>query len=166
MSANYGGNIFFDRDIDKADKVNCAQVVKAFMIERTGYGKPLSGVTKEHLRTTTEGQALELLSALNEPGMNIYKSLKGVQSQHDVWQHFVCEKSHLRGFVYFFVCSRCGRPVRDLYRPIGSNTWRCRACHCLTYNKRPKKTTKDKKYRPYEPRIKTYPKPNFWDTGR
>ncbi len=43
-------------------------------------------------------------------------------------------KSNLgKGFVFWFICNRCGRRVRNLYFPPNSEVLACRRCHRLSY---------------------------------
>lgn len=40
-----------------------------------------------------------------------------------------------RGFIFWFICNRCGKRVRDLFFPYNSEVWACRTCHRLSYRK-------------------------------
>jgi hypothetical protein len=164
---SFNRNCFIERDIDLSEKINCTDVVHAFLREYHLYGHPNSGTTKKHLRVTTKDEALDLLDHLNTPGTRSYQSLDSIQGVRDVWQQFECIKSNLRGYVYYFECSGCEKLTKYIYKPLHTTKWRCRDCYGLIYKRKPGEIKdKDKKHKPYQPRIKTTPKPDFWGTGR
>lgn len=54
-------------------------------------------------------------------------------------------KSNLnKGYIFWFICNRCGRRVKYLYFPPNSTTLACRNCHRLTYDKQ----NESKRFRP------------------
>ena len=45
----------------------------------------------------------------------------------------VASRPHMRGLHWYWLCPDCGRRVAKLYLPPGSQRWKCRHCHALTY---------------------------------
>jgi hypothetical protein len=130
----YHPNFYRNRRIDLCHSVNATDTVFGFIKELAESGvirpeeAPLDGC---RVRTLKEAQWV--LGQLNTPQAR-FGSLRSVQSDGKCWQQFDFVQSNLRnGYIFYFVCDRCGRRAKYLYQPDGLFYYACRDCHKLSY---------------------------------
>ncbi len=82
-------------------------------------------------RVKNETEAEHLLEILNTPGaLTCVLNVKGLEAQ---WPRFEYIKSNLTGYIYYFLCSDCGKRVKFLYHTNSSYGYKCRDCQRLRY---------------------------------
>lgn len=89
----------------------------------------------EDLRIKTGADAEWVKEFINESNWD-FQSLAKIQSYHQNWQIFDYVASNLgKGFIFYFICSRCDKRVKYLYRLPNSEIYLCRNCNRIPYTK-------------------------------
>lgn len=122
------------RRIDRCHRIDATDTVFAVLQEVLSRNilRP-DGVVLSGARIRTTLEAAWVLSTLNNPNPH-YVSLRNIQSPRQNWQMFKLLPSNLgKGFLFYFICTRCQSSVKHLYIPDGQDIYMCRNCHKLSY---------------------------------
>lgn len=83
----------------------------------------------------TYDQAQELLEIINNPRSQLHTLLQVKGSDYPLrWQRMDCVRSNLgSGYLFYFICTECGRRAKHLYMPESHYSFQCRQCYGLRY---------------------------------
>lgn len=100
--------------------------------------RELSDREGRHVKVKTEFDALRIKGLMNIPKNTTFKSLNDIRSEQPYWkyQEVDCVPSNLgkgKGFVFYFICDRCGRRTKYLYFHTNMEPPVCRKCCRLPY---------------------------------
>lgn len=122
------------------DRIDISGYLRTFLNE-------LSKREGQRVEISTEMEALRVKELMNIPKNTTFKSLSDLRSEQPYWheQGVDCIPSNLgkqKGFIFYFLCTRCDQRVKHLYFYDSLEPPVCRQCCRLPYKQKSYKERK------------------------
>lgn len=122
--------------LENIDRKNITDYVKTFLLELAEKEKRLT------IRVSRHSEAERIKGLLNIPRNTTFKSMRDIQGNFPYWNEQSVDyvPSNLgRGYIFYFICSRCKRRVKYLYEYSMLLPPLCRHCCRLQYRRQKRK---------------------------
>ena len=116
--------------LNRIERKDITEYVRIFLLELAEREK------RPFIRLTRLSDADRIKGLLNIPKNTIFKSIADFRTGIPYWEKqevdFVASNLG-RGYLFYFICNRCGRRVKYLYDYIAFGSPLCRTCCQLNY---------------------------------
>lgn len=114
--------------VGEVERIDSFAALQLFLEDLTTLEK-----RSEKIQLTTRGEMTRIMALMNGAGSDA-RSLFPLYSKQSGWQTFDFVPSNLGiGYLAYFICQRCERRVRYLYRPEPTEPYYCRICYRIIY---------------------------------
>ena len=118
--------------LSRVSRVNSTDYVRTFLLELAVLEK------KPYIQLNSPAVAERIKGLLNIPKNTTFKSLSDIETGLPYWDEQLVDyiDSNLgQGYIFYFICNRCGRKVKYLYEYDMTRSRLCRICCRFEYRR-------------------------------